>query len=454
MELLFVGFSSIDLVKKANKSDHIVECMDISQIDNYIDNQRRILFINASSDGKVDRSKVGNFIRSVKKTFSTKIVVIIDESKIHQNISYGTVNLYKQPNESGEKVCIDFGQTIKNALDSIVGNSSHIKEVRTKVFDMIFSDPHVLILGETGTGKNLLANAIHKASMRNKVPMISLNITTLPESLLESELFGHTKGAYTGADAAREGLIGQADKSHFFLDEIGELSVEIQTKLLNVIEDGKYYVVGGSGAREIDIKFISATNRESYFLRRDLLFRLSEETIELLPLRNRKEDIPPLVDFFFNQLDYEIKFSDLPQDVQNKLIAYNYPGNVRELQNIIKRYASSNTLDLTTYTMDTSLTKYFSNGNEYRFIDNAINEIVESTIKNKTILPLLDFKEKISSKFEMEYVSHVLRNFKWDKQYVANQLGISYRYLNKLITKYSMDRRTRKQDNDSEGRRS
>jgi DNA-binding NtrC family response regulator len=267
-------------------------------------------------------------------------------------------------------------------------------------------------------------------------------------------LFGHTKGAYTGADAAREGLIGQADKSHFFLDEIGELSVEIQTKLLNVIEDGKYYVVGGSGAREIDIKFISATNRESYFLRRDLLFRLSEETIELLPLRNRKEDIPPLVDFFFNQLDYEIKFSDLPQDVQNKLIAYNYPGNVRELQNIIKRYASSNTLDLTTYTMDTSLTKYFSNGNEYRFIDNAINEIVESTIKNKTILPLLDFKEKISSKFEMEYVSHVLRNFKWDKQYVANQLGISYRYLNKLITKYSMDRRTRKQDNDSEGRRS
>ncbi|MGC9214353.1 hypothetical protein [Athalassotoga sp.] len=165
-------------------------------------------------------------------------------------------------------------------------------------------------------------------------------------------------------------------------------------------------------------------------------------------MRSRKEDIPPLVDFFFNQLDYEIKFSDLPEEVQNKLIAYSYPGNVRELQNIIKRYASSNTLDLTTHTMDTSVTKHFSNGNEYRFIDNAINEIVESTIKNKTILPLLDFKEKISSKFEMEYVSHVLRNFKWDKQSVATQLGISYRYLNKLITKYSMDRRAKSNKDD------
>ncbi len=442
MELLFVGFPSLELVKKNNKVDRIIECKDINKIDNYIDNQKRILFINASSDGNVDRTKVNNLIRNVKKVFSTKIIVVVDESKVHQNISYGTLNLYKSPNETGEKVCIDFGQKIREALDSLVGESSHLKEVRRKVFDMIFSDPHVLILGETGTGKNLLANAIHKASMRSKVPMISLNITTLPESLLESELFGHTKGAYTGADATREGLIGQADKSHFFLDEIGELSVEIQTKLLNVIEDGKYYVVGGSTAREIDIKFIAATNRESYFLRRDLLFRLSEEVIELLPLRNRKEDIPLLVDFFFKQLDYEIKFADLPEEVQAKLMAYNYPGNIRELQNIIKRYVSNNTLDLPAQAIDVSK-PHFSNGNEYKFIENPINDIVESAIKNRTIMPLLDFKEKIFSKFESEYVSHVLRNLKWDKQMAAKQLGISYRYLNKLITKYSMDRRAK-----------
>ncbi len=449
MELLFVGFPSLELVKKNNKVDRIIECKDINKIDNYIDNQRRILFINASSDGNVDRTKVSNFIRNVKKNFSTKIIMVVDESKVHQNISYGTLNLYKSSNETGEKVCIDFGQKIRDALGLLVGESSHLKEIRRKVFDMIFSDPHVLIFGETGTGKNLLANAIHKASMRSKVPMISLNLTTLPESLLESELFGHTKGAYTGADATREGLIGQADKGHFFLDEIGELSVEIQTKLLNVIEDGKYYVVGGSGTREIDIKFISATNRESYFLRRDLLFRLSEEVIELLPLRNRNEDIPPLVDFFFKQLDYEIKFADLPEEAQTKLIMYSYPGNIRELQNIIKRYVSNNTLDLPTHTIDVSKTTHFSNSNEYKFIDNPINEIVESAIKVKTIMPLLDFKKKIFSRFEAEYVSHVLRNFKWDKQLAAKQLGISYRYLNKLITKYSMDRRTKsnKQEN-------
>ncbi len=446
MELLFVGFASLDLVKKNNKTDHIVECKDMSKIDNYIDNQRRILFINSSSDGNVDKTKVNNFIRNVKKTFSTKIVVITDDSKIHQNISYGTLNLYKPTNESGEKVCIDFSQKVKEALNLIVGESSHIKDIKRTVFDMIFSDPHVLILGETGTGKNLLANAIHKASMRTG-KMISLNLTTLPESLLESELFGHMKGAYTGADAAREGLIGQADKGHFFLDEIGELSVEIQTKLLNVIEDGKYYVVGGSGPKEIDIKFISATNRESNFLRKDLLFRLSEEVIELLPLRNRKEDIQLLVDFFFKQLDYEIKFADLPEEVRSKLISYNYPGNIRELQNIIKRYATTNVLNLQVNTIDAQKNVYFSSVSEHKFIDNPINEIVDYAVKNKTIVPLLDFKEKIISKFEAEYVSRVLRNFKWDKKMTANQLGISYRYLSKLITKYNMDRRAKPKKN-------
>lgn len=442
MELLFVGFSSLDLVKKSDKTDRIVECKDIRKIDNYIDNRRRILFINSSSDSNVDKIKVNNFIRNVKKTFSTKIVVITDDAENHQNFPYGTLNLHKTANESGEEVCINFNRKVKEALNPIVGESFHIKKIRRMVFDMVFSDPHVLIFGETGTGKNLLANAIHNASMRSG-KMISLNLTTLPESLLESELFGHVKGAYTGADASREGLIGQADKGHFFLDEIGELSVAIQAKLLNVIEDGKYYVVGGSGSREIDIRFISATNRESTFLRRDLLFRLSEEMIELLPLRNRKEDIPLLVDFFFKQLDCKIKFADLPKEAQEKLMTYSYPGNIRELQNIIKRYVSSGTINLPISTVNMRKNAHFSKSNKYKFIDDPVNDIVESSIKNKMIMPLLDFKDKISSKFEAEYVSRVLRNFKWDKHLTARQLGISYRYLNKLIKKYSMDRRAK-----------
>ncbi|BBJ28977.1 sigma 54-interacting transcriptional regulator [Athalassotoga saccharophila] len=439
MEFLFVGFPSIDQIKKINTSDRIISCTDINKIDNYINEQRRIIFVNSSSDSTIDKTKLNNFVKSVKKTFSTKIIMITDETE-KQNSSFGILKLYKSPSESNEKVCIDFGKKVRSALDSIVGESSHIKEVRRKIFDTIFSDPHVLIFGETGTGKNLLASSIHKISLR-KGPMISLNLTTLPESLLESELFGHAKGAYTGASVTREGLIGQAHTGHFFLDEIGELPIEIQAKLLNVIEDGKYYMVGSSNAKEIDVKFISATNRDKNFLRKDLLFRLSEETIELLPLRNRKEDIPYLVDFFLKQLDYDITFNDMPEEVRSKLLSYNYPGNIRELQNIIKRYLSGGILDLSA-DMSFHFNTPTINANEYKFIDNSILEIVELSIKNRTIMPLLEFKDKISSKFEKEYVSQVLRNFKWDKQLVANQLGISYRYLNKLIKKYSLDRRT------------
>lgn len=447
MDILLAGFSSTNLIKASIHSDKIVECVDFNKIDNHVEDQeKKVLLIDISNESNVSKVKLDNFAKNLKRNLKTKIVIIGDENSIIIPY-YGSICLKKSKNENSEECVVSFEKKIREVLHSIVGNSSHVKAIRSKIFDMLFSDPHVLILGETGTGKNLLASVIHGVSVR-KGKLISLNLTTLPESLLESELFGHTKGAYTGADSAREGLVGQADNGHFFLDEIGELSIDIQTKLLNVIEDGKYYVVGGSGTKPVDVKFISATNRETTYVRSDLLFRLSEETIELLPLRNRKDDIPELVNYFLTNLDYENKFSDLSPDIQAKLISYDYPGNIRELQNILKRYLSSGTLDLPTHKDNTMKLPHsiIDKSNAYRVIENSLDELVDKMIKDNDFLPIIDLKDKIASKFEAEYVNRVLRTFKWDKQKTADKLGISYRYLNKLILKHSMDRRTKKSE--------
>jgi len=447
VELIFTGFPSIDLIKKINTSDKIIENKDLYAAGNYIDGQRKILFIDATNVSALDRSKVWDFVKNFRKDLSFKILIVQDELESKES-AQGILTIKRQKNESSEKCVIEFGKKMREALSLIVGNSSHVKTIRRNVFDITFSGPHVLILGETGTGKNLLASVIHKASIRSG-EIVSLNLTTLPESLLESELFGHAKGAYTGADSSREGLMAKADRGHFFLDEIGELPLPIQAKLLNVIEDGKYHVVGGLEEKKVDIKFISATNRDLSFIRKDLFYRLAEDMIELVPLRNRKDDVPALVDFFLKNLDYDMKFGDLPTEIQSKLMDYNYPGNVRELQNIIKRYLSKGELDLQAEKNNVSVYSNSISNRAYQIIDDSVTDMIEKITSTHDLPPLVELKEKILSKVEVEYVRHVLNIFKWDKQKAAAKLGISYRYLNKLVIKYNMDRRAPKKENSS-----
>jgi len=205
-------------------------------------------------------------------------------------------------------------------------------------------DSTVMITGESGTGKGVLARFIHDQSLRAEAPFIPVNCSAIPENLLESELFGHTKGAFSGAVQARKGLFAQADTGTLFLDEIGELPLHMQTKMLHVIEDKEIRPVGGEQLRKVDTRIVVATNRDlpamvaAGTFREDLFFRISQFHIELPPLRDRGEDISRLIRFFLETAKPKGEIGiELDPEAEELLLEYRWPGNVRELENVIGR---------------------------------------------------------------------------------------------------------------------
>ncbi len=204
----------------------------------------------------------------------------------------------------------------------------------------------VLITGESGTGKELLARAIHQASPRAKLPFVAINMASMSESLFEAEFFGHTKGAFTGAEKDRSGYLENAHKGTLFLDEIGNLPLGHQAKLLRVLQEGEFMKVGSSKPQKIDIRFIAATNQNLERLmakgqfRKDLFYRLRGAWIHLPPLKERRDDIPPLIDRFVNELEPERKPQGIEREALDVLTHYGYPGNIRELRSIIQAAAN------------------------------------------------------------------------------------------------------------------
>jgi PAS domain S-box-containing protein len=229
----------------------------------------------------------------------------------------------------------------------IVGSSNAISQVLKQAEQVALTDTTVLIMGETGTGKELLARAVHARSRRNDRPLVKLNCASLPASLVESELFGHEKGAFTGATSKRVGRFELADKGTIFLDEIGELSLDLQSKLLRVLQEGEFERVGSSRTIKVNVRVIAATNRDLHramrekLVREDLYFRLNVYPIHMPPLRQRKEDIALLARTFLNETGRRLgrSFSGVPQRVIEALQQYDWPGNIRELQNVIERAA-------------------------------------------------------------------------------------------------------------------
>ena len=232
-------------------------------------------------------------------------------------------------------------------FEEIVGPSRSLAEVIEKVKLVASTDSSVLILGETGTGKELVSRAVHSNSERRSRPLVKVNCAALPSGLIESELFGHEKGAFTGATDRRIGRFEIAHGGTIFLDEIGDMPPDAQVKLLRVLQEHEFERVGGSVPIKVDVRVISATNRDLVrsisqgAFRQDLYYRLNVFPIQLPPLRERREDIPPLVHYFVRRFSLKIgrKITRIQRETMERMISYNWPGNVRELENVIERAA-------------------------------------------------------------------------------------------------------------------
>jgi len=245
----------------------------------------------------------------------------------------------------------------KYRFDNIVGASQKMSEIYQIVTQVAPTNATVLITGESGTGKELIANAIHYNSPRKERPLVKLNCASLSETLLESELFGHEKGAFTGAISRRKGRFEIADGGTLFLDEIGGVSLAVQVKLLRVLQEREFERVGGNETIKVDVRLVTATNKdlkkavEEGTFREDLFYRIHVVTIDVPPLRERKEDIPPLVSHFINKFAAENKknVKGVTDEALLLLTSYDYPGNVRELENIIESavvMATGNLIDV------------------------------------------------------------------------------------------------------------
>jgi len=255
------------------------------------------------------------------------------------------IEKYKEKLEAESQYLEQEISTIRNH-DNIIGSSSALQQTLFTVKQVSRSNVTVLLLGETGTGKELFARAIHNYSPRKKRPMIKINCAAIPHELIENELFGHEKGSFTGADTRHVGRFGLADNGTIFLDEIGEMPPHLQAKLLRVLQEGEFHMVGSSKTTKVDVRVIAASNRDlerdvrDGLFRKDLWYRLNVYPITVPPLRDRIEDIPELVlhfTTFFCRKEGKTPITSFPSETIRQLKNYSWPGNVRELRNVIER---------------------------------------------------------------------------------------------------------------------
>ncbi len=231
------------------------------------------------------------------------------------------------------------------SYQGIIGGSRSMQDIYEIIENVAESDANILILGESGTGKEVIANAVHYKSHRAGKPFVKVNCSALPKELIESQLFGHTRGAFTGATSDKDGFIGQANKGSILLDEIGEMPVELQPKLLRILQERVYYRVGSDKPQEADFRLISSTNRNPFeaiqdgSLREDLYYRINTIEIKIPPLRERMEDVPMLAEHFLQIYADQYNRQDLEfsGEAYEQMLNYNWRGNVRELQHVIER---------------------------------------------------------------------------------------------------------------------
>ena len=312
--------------------------------------------------------------------------------------------------------------------DNIISNSANMQKVLEQVKNIAPTDSSVLITGESGTGKELIANAIHLLSKRSEHPFIAVNCGALPESLLESELFGHVRGAFTGATNTRAGLIESSDGGTLLLDEIGDASIPVQTKLLRVLENGTIRRVGDTQERKINIRLLAATNKEltreitAGRFRQDFYYRINVIPIHLPPLRERLEDIPLLAKFFLKRHAARIskQIEEIDSAVIEKLMQYSWPGNIRELENLIE-YAVA-----------------MADSEMIRIKNLPFTFSQESPVQNKSRADLLQQEILPIAEIEKRHILLVLEKVNWNQRKACDLLQISKVTLYRRLKEYGI----------------
>lgn len=342
----------------------------------------------------------------------------ITESKQREIENKRECNVLRQQN-------IKLAATIKDRyrLGRIVGKSHVMQQVYEQILAASASNANVVVYGESGTGKELVANAIHELSDRSASPFVPVNCGAIPEQLMESEFFGHKKGTFTGSDTDKKGFLDFANTGTLFLDEVGSISLGIQVKLLRAIEGGGHTPLGSNQVRKSDFRIIAATNRplselvKERFMREDFFFRIHILPIYLPPLRERKEDMILLIDHFMRTLQRDNENRSLPGKILDALADYDWPGNIRELQNVLQRYVTVGRLDF---------------ASEWRPGMNGKKSTIESnTVQSEHLRAMVEG-------FEKQAILRCLKQHGWNRSRVAIILGIPRRTLFDKIRKYSI----------------
>jgi DNA-binding NtrC family response regulator len=323
--------------------------------------------------------------------------------------------------------------------DTIFGNSAEIKAVREQIARVAPTDATVLIVGETGTGKELAARAIHRNSLRANKPLIAVNCAAFTETLLESELFGHERGAFTGADRARQGLFEAAHGGTLFLDEAGEMSAAAQAKLLRVLVDGQVVRVGSTQSRTVDVRVLVATHRnleervQQGLFRQDLYYRLAVVPIRIPALREHKEDIPGLCEVLSAQIakDLKVRRKRVSTEALQKILNYAFPGNIRELRNLLER---------------AHILGPYEEISADELPVGSIDQVAPASRKMemrdwiRTLSPTVELRELLTA-FEKGLIERALEQANGVQAEAARMLGLSRSDIGYKVAKYAIGRR-------------
>lgn len=414
--LRFIDQMNLDLIIADLKMPGL-SGMDVLEYARKKHNPAAVILMTAygTIESAVEATRKGAFDYITKPFRKDRIVHVVDQALKWRNLEYENQYLRKR---------IDQGP----AGPFLIGNSPSLRRIMTRVAQVAETSATILIAGESGTGKELVARAVHASSDRRDNKLVTLNCGAIPENLIESELFGHVKGAFTGAYKDKKGLASEASGGTLFLDEIGDLDPSVQVKLLRLVQEGEFKAVGDNKTCKVDVRFVAATHQDlkenisSGQFREDLFYRLNVINIYLTPLRERKEDIPLLADHFlkkYSVLHGRERIKRISPGALDLLMSWSWPGNVRELENAVERgviLASDEEIKADDLSMGTDS-----------------SEFNPASCENVYGLPFKVARDVVLKTFQADYIKRYLEKCDGNISRAAEEIGVKRQYLHRLM---------------------